>query len=39
METFGEKNKWQKELFTVKLLIILIVEYELVIWSVIFLEL
>lgn len=39
IETFGEKNKWQKELFIAKLLIILITEYKLVIWSAVFLEL
>lgn len=31
-------KEWQKELFTIKLLIILIVEYTLVICSVVFLE-
>lgn len=38
METFGEKDKWQKELFTIRLLIILSVEYTLVICSVNFFE-
>lgn len=39
METFGEKNIWQRELFTIKLLIILILEYKLITWRVVFLEL